>query len=199
MSKSLSRNPVLARLAASIRQDLTTLTTSREQWIDTMVKVATQVAEARGLMPDNDTFGTWWDEQNFTMGNRRLTHNDRAALIELGKNPIAMREAMEASESWSIRGIHQHYRLAIQDHLTSAGKTNPAKRHKNNRGRPPGPRHKDHLIEELKAIIKMLRSDLKSACRQIEALGATPNFNTSTLFDDLDDDISDVGVEHDTK
>lgn len=183
----------LAHLATSIRQDLSTLTTTREQWIDTMVRVATQVAEARGLMSDNSTFGTWWNEQNFTMANRRLTHDDRAALIALGKDPIAMRAAMEASESWSIRVIHRHLHLGnVTEHPSRGAKKVPRR---NGRGRAPGPGYKDHLIEELKASNKMLRDVIKRLCRQIIALGGQPEFDTATLLDDLNDDISDVGVD----
>src|SRR4051794_40851020 len=80
----------LDRLAEMIRADLERLDQSREAWVAAMLNLCQHLAEARVQMKDNYAFGHWCDEQGFG-----LSHQDRAAAIEMGRHPEDARQVLQ--------------------------------------------------------------------------------------------------------
>jgi len=107
----------LERLADKLRGLLKKDATNRQEWIEIQMCKCLTLAEMREAIPGNIEFGRWCDENGF--GNEVLKHQTRAAAVEMGCEPAALRACLEATQRRSLREI---FRLEFQ-RFTSAGKT----------------------------------------------------------------------------
>lgn len=89
-------------LVQKLKAALMRIETCREEWIESSVELATLMVDARSRFTSNQAFGEWLDKHGVTLGK-----TDRAAMLNLGANPKAMRLALEQTEKVSYRGIWQ--------------------------------------------------------------------------------------------
>jgi len=74
----------------------------REEWIEETLRLARLLVEGRQRFPSNEAFGKWIDG---IKGLSLLSHQDRAALIQLGKWPAITRDVLEKTRRNSWREI----------------------------------------------------------------------------------------------
>jgi AraC-like DNA-binding protein len=97
----------LERLAVRIKDDLKKRTESDEAWVTATIDLGACLVEARGEFDDNISFGKWCDGNAIYLG-----HQDRAALIEMARNPDRLREVLEATNRRSLQHIYyEEYRV----------------------------------------------------------------------------------------
>jgi hypothetical protein len=100
----------------------------RDEWIQETLRLARLLVEGRQRFPSNDAFGKWIDS---IKGLSLLSHQDRAALIQLGKWPAITRDVLEKTRRNSWREIWDKEAKRVIEpsggsrtrRLTSAGKT----------------------------------------------------------------------------
>ena len=100
-------------LAEQIKNDIDRRGKNHAEWIDATLDLCVHLAEARAAFPANDEFGRWCDAGGF-----KLSHQDRAAAVAMGKEADRARQVLEATERRSLQLIHAH-----EFRLTSASKT----------------------------------------------------------------------------
>jgi hypothetical protein len=103
----------LDRLAGLIRHDLERQHASREEWVAATLDLCQHLAEARAQFSANQVFGHWLDENHIEM-----SHQDRAAAIEMGQHLEEARKVLEVTERKSLRHIHDE-----EFRFTHVGKT----------------------------------------------------------------------------
>jgi hypothetical protein len=108
-------NDSLDILAQEIRVDIARREQGSQEWTVGTINLCLHLAAAREQFPDNAGFGKWCDSNQL-----KLSPQDRAAAILIGRDASRCREVLAATKRRSLRLIHTHdYRL------TSAGKTKP--------------------------------------------------------------------------
>jgi hypothetical protein len=122
----LPRPPPLERLAMQIKRDLERCTQAvkksedgRREWIEGAFDLCVHLAQAKQDNPALLEFGQWCADNGF--GEAALSHQDRAAAIEMGKEPDALRKCLTETKRRSLRLIHQ----SDFPRFTSDGKTKP--------------------------------------------------------------------------
>ncbi len=118
---------VLDRLAGKLKILLSREANNRQEWIDIQMDKCLILTEMRGQFSANIAFGRWCDENGFD--KTVINHQTRAAAIEMGKNPEALRACLEATKSSSLEQIY----LKEFDRFTDTRKTTKPKK----RGRRP--------------------------------------------------------------
>jgi hypothetical protein len=80
---------------------------SRSEWVEATFELADTLREARELLPSNEAFSLWLDEQ----AGIRISKDDRSALIKLSTFAGLAREVLERHPScWSWRTCWQEVR-----------------------------------------------------------------------------------------
>lgn len=95
----------LERLAKSINADLLRRDYGHAEWVDATLNLCKHLAEARVQFSDNIGFGHWCEDNGF--GKNVLSHQDRAAAIQMGRNPETAALVLEATERSSLQHIHR--------------------------------------------------------------------------------------------
>ena len=85
-----------------------------QEWIEGTLEMAAALAEARGRFSSDNEFGDWLTGQ----GHNLVSKNDRAALINLGRDIPTARKVLEETESRSYRLVWDK----VKDWFPSAGK-----------------------------------------------------------------------------
>jgi flagellar biosynthesis GTPase FlhF len=84
------------------------MTKARAEWIESSILLAAVLVEGRKRYPSNTHF-TGWLEQN----NINISHQERAALLELGLDLTQLRKTLEGSHRTSLERIARDRRLEI--------------------------------------------------------------------------------------
>ncbi len=87
------------------------------QWVEYTLKLAVGLAEARKDWTRNQDFHDWLISE----GLIDLSHQDRGALIDMGKHPIEAERILRQTTSRSVRLINAQMRRDRRRHLTNAG------------------------------------------------------------------------------
>jgi hypothetical protein len=97
--------PTLSGLAGLIRQDLTAIDKNREDWVNRTMSLALHLKEARETHSgDNNAFGKWLDE-NTKDAKKKLSKDDRAALLSMAQDPERSRKMLEKTSRTSYQHI----------------------------------------------------------------------------------------------
>jgi hypothetical protein len=104
-------------LAGKIKAAIAERDAGRRQWIDGSVKLAELLAQVRARVGEDDSaFGGW-----LTIHDIKISRNDRAALINLGRNPRAMREVLEQTTRHSYQHIWNEVQAQMGEAQPRAG------------------------------------------------------------------------------
>ena len=106
MDNVLHMPSLLERLADKLRGLLARDATNRQEWVEIQMGKCLTLAEMRGQIPPNIEFGRWCDENGF--GKDVLKHHTRAAAIEMGREPEALRACLEATQRRSLLHIYKN-------------------------------------------------------------------------------------------
>jgi len=96
----------LDRLAARIKSGLARAKAGRQEWIEGQIDLCTALAEARDQFPHNTAFGKWCEANG--VGKDIIDHQNRAAAIAMGRDPVALRKCLEATERTALRYIYSN-------------------------------------------------------------------------------------------
>lgn len=107
-------------LADRIRAALTRVETSRVEWINATLELATTLKEARERFPSNERFSVWLAESG--LDSDLIGHQGRAALINMAADLTLARIVLHETQRTSWRLIWEE---EMQPRLTNAGKTEP--------------------------------------------------------------------------
>jgi hypothetical protein len=108
-------------LAAQLREDIATTIRLHDRWVDSMLRLAARLREARERFQSNNAFGHWLVDE--AIG---LSENDRACLIKMGEEPEIFRGILiEQTDALHANTIYRKYesRFGIDSKTT----TEPAK------------------------------------------------------------------------
>src|SRR5262245_57965602 len=97
---------LLERLADRRRAYLNRDDKNRKDWLEMQEGICLTLAEARGQFPANIEFGQWCNDNAF--GENILNSDDRAAAIDMGRDPTALRACLEATDRRSLQMIYRH-------------------------------------------------------------------------------------------
>lgn len=97
------------QLVKNIKEAITRLGRSREEWIEASVSLASLLCEARARYPADQKFSYWLEENEID-----IYHMDRAALLKLGQNTEAMRVILRRTDSTSYRLIWKDTQKQIE-------------------------------------------------------------------------------------
>lgn len=92
----------LERLAAKLADYLKRDTKNHADWIDVQEGICLTLVEARDQFRADIEFGQWFDANGFT-----IDPHTRAAAIEMGRNPEALRACLEITDRRSLRMIYK--------------------------------------------------------------------------------------------
>jgi hypothetical protein len=101
-----------ADLVRQIKDGQELMAFGRDQWIDGAIMAAGALCEARARYPANQKFHLWLEEHEID-----IDINDRAAMLQLGVSPKAMRELLRQSNRSSLRHI---WNDEVKPRLTAA-------------------------------------------------------------------------------
>ena len=92
----------LDELASDIRSAYLTCVKAREEWTKATLTLAERLYEARNRFGDNQGFSDWLAANS--LGKETLSHQDRAALINIGEHIDVARDIIEKSDrrSWRL-------------------------------------------------------------------------------------------------
>lgn len=93
----------LERKATNIKKLLGQQQSNRQEWIEMAIALAIEVLDARTEFKKDIDFGNWC-----ACNDLRLNKNARAALVEMGADPIRMRAVLEKSQRTSFESIHRY-------------------------------------------------------------------------------------------
>ena len=111
----------LERIAAQINGDLQRREHSHTDWVEATLDLCIHLATARQQFSADQAFGRWCGDSGF--GDNVISHQDRAAAIDMGRDPDRSRLILEKTERRSLRLIHDK-----EFRFTSDGKpTKPVK------------------------------------------------------------------------
>jgi hypothetical protein len=81
---------------------------SRQQWIEASVDLARGLCQGKAKYPSLNEFGNWLDQLGID-----LDRNDRAALLNMGTNEVAMRKILSETERSCYRLIWRDIQLSL--------------------------------------------------------------------------------------
>jgi hypothetical protein len=87
-------------LATEIKKAMSKLDKSRAEWVEASIELASLLSWGKARYPATNEFGDWLDRHEINIG-----YQDRAALLNLGKNLEAMRLKLVRTERSSYRHI----------------------------------------------------------------------------------------------
>jgi hypothetical protein len=96
----------LERRAQSIKAAMTRRDSGAREWIEGTLELAIEIAAARAEFKGDQDFGSWLVENG--LGENHLPKNDRAILIQWGRNQEWTRTVLEKTERRSIQTIHRN-------------------------------------------------------------------------------------------
>lgn len=97
---------LLERLATRMTGLLKQEAANRTEWIEIQEGICLTLAEARDQFPWNTAFGKWCEDNGF--GADVINENDRAAAIEMGRDPVALLKCLQVTERFSLQMICRH-------------------------------------------------------------------------------------------
>lgn len=95
---------VLERLATRLKTYLNRDATNRHEWIEIQEGICCTLAEAREEIGADIPFGQWCKDNGFD----KINHQDRAAAIVMGNDPMALHACLQVTERRSLQLIHKH-------------------------------------------------------------------------------------------
>lgn len=133
---------VLDRLATRIKAYLARDAANRTEWVEIQEGVCCALAEAREQFPANIEFGQWCADSGF--GENVINHQDRAAAISMGNDPMALYACLKATERRSLQLIYKYE----FERFTSVSKTKqPRKSNLENKPTPQFLKAKQAILE----------------------------------------------------
>lgn len=106
---TLSNSP-LPSLSARIEDGIVTATAGKRMFVEGTLAVAQSLADARDYLEDDRSFGRWVDAIPKLAA---LNHNDRAALINMGRFPDLAAQALEITTRSSWRLIWEEMKAFV--------------------------------------------------------------------------------------
>lgn len=95
-------NTALVALATKIEADFRGRDSGRAEWVRCTHSLCVHLAEARDLFAADIEFGKWWDASRFA---DKLNKDERAAAIQMGRDPEQLLALLEATERTSLQHI----------------------------------------------------------------------------------------------
>jgi uncharacterized coiled-coil protein SlyX len=149
------RLDALNAAAESIRNGLERMRDGLKTHIEGVLQTAAELSKARTLFKADKSFGDWCRDNGF--GEDRLNKNDRAALIDFGKDIDRARQVLERTERKSIQLIHANewrspsVRRPDRPHLPNNRKTE-------SQAKPPSatPRRSAESADPINAVMHAL-------------------------------------------
>jgi len=94
----------LDRLAAELRGIFASAAANRAEWRAIQMRLCTKLVEIRDQLPHNTAFGKWCAVNGF--GPDVINHQDRAAAIKMGRDPVALHQCLETTNRSSLQLIY---------------------------------------------------------------------------------------------
>jgi hypothetical protein len=88
----------------------------REEWTESKLQVIEVLTRAKRKFPNTQKFGDWLEET----GNDDLSHQDRAAAINLGQDLDLARQVLLEANRWSLRYVWEDHKGTYDDHLNKS-------------------------------------------------------------------------------
>jgi hypothetical protein len=110
----------LGALAQQLRDDVAATIAIHTQWVDSMLRLAAHLRDARGRFgADDRAFGVWLAQEEIG-----LSYNDRACLIKMGRDPKIFRNVLlEQTEALHANTLWLKYERIFQSDLKDADPT----------------------------------------------------------------------------
>jgi len=94
------------RLAVEIKSWLTKEAANAKEWVEIKMGLCIALAAARADFPAHIEFGKWCEANGF--GNKILNRTVKANAIAMGRDPVALRKCLEATDRRSLETIYLH-------------------------------------------------------------------------------------------
>ena len=104
---------LLERRAIKIEAAIARIAKGDNEWIEGVLELAVEFAGARADHKSDQDFGQWFDNRFHNIMTPTIGRNERAILIQWGKDPAQARLLLEKRETNSIQLIHKSYRATV--------------------------------------------------------------------------------------